>query len=205
MQSRKRWAAGAIIAALLLSAAYFAGLLTPSLRAPGDSSAEAGFARDMSRHHAQAVAMSMIAWQNASTPEVRQLAYSIAVTQQAQIGMMSDWLKDWNLGPTGTESAMAWMPDGAHELLPDGRMPGMASTDEMNKLSEAKGKDVDILYCQLMLRHHLGGIHMVEGVLSETDNSRVRELAQAMKDGQQSEIVTLRDLLTSLGAQPLGS
>jgi uncharacterized protein (DUF305 family) len=197
MQSRKRWAIGALIAALLLSAGYFAGLVTPSLRAPGDTSAEAGFARDMSRHHAQAVAMSMIAWQNASTPEVRQLAYSIAVTQQAQIGMMSEWLKDWQLQPTGSEPAMAWMPDGANELLPDGRMPGMASTDEINQLTAARGKSADVLY--------LGGIHMVEGILSETKNDRVRELAQSMKDGQQSEVVTLRDLLTSLGAQPLGS
>ena len=100
---------------------------------------------------------------------------------------------------------MAWMPDGAHELLPDGLMPGMASTDEINQLTAARGKAADILFCQLMLRHHLGGIHMVEGILSETKNDRVRELAQSMKDGQQSEVVTLRDLLTSLGAQPLGS
>jgi uncharacterized protein (DUF305 family) len=100
---------------------------------------------------------------------------------------------------------MAWMPNGASEIGPDGLMPGMASTDEVNKLSEAKGKDVDVLFCQLMLRHHLGGIHMVEGILAETHNSRVRELAQAMKNGQQSEVVTLRELLAKLGAQPLTS
>lgn len=205
MSNRGRWAVGALVAVLLLTAGYFAGLVTPTLRAPGDTSAEAGFARDMSRHHAQAVAMSMIAWQNASDPEVRQLAYAIGVTQQAQIGVMSEWLKEWHLSPTASEPAMAWMPNGATEIGPDGLMPGMASTDEMNKLSAAKGKDVDVLFCQLMLRHHLGGIHMVEGVLSETHNARVRELAQAMKDGQQLEIVTLHDLLTKLGAQPLSS
>lgn len=205
MQSRKRWAVGAVIAVLLLSAGYVAGLITPSLRSPSDTSAEAGFARDMSNHHAQAVAMSMIAWQNATTPEVRQLAYAIGTTQQAQVGMMSEWLKDWHLDPTGSQPAMAWMPGGAAELGPNGLMPGMATTDEMNKLTEARGKAVDILYCQLMLRHHLGGIHMVDGVLAETHNQRVRELAESMKNGQQSEIVTLRDLLTMLGAQPLGS
>jgi uncharacterized protein (DUF305 family) len=195
----------ALVGVLLLTVGFLAGYVTPGLRAPGDTSPEAGFARDMSRHHAQAVAMSMIAWQNAPDPDVRQLAYSIAVTQQAQIGVMSDWLKDWNLSPTGTRPAMAWMPNGTSEIGPDGLMPGMATTDEVNKLTEAKGVEVDVLYCQLMLRHHLGGIHMVEGILAETENSRVRELAQSMKDGQQNEVVALRQLLTKLHAQPLNS
>ncbi len=68
---------------------YLAGLLTPSLRTPGDTSPEAGFARDMSTHHAQAVEMAMIAWQKVTDPEVKKLAYDIATGQQAQIGVMS--------------------------------------------------------------------------------------------------------------------
>lgn len=204
MTGRKRWIAGTAAAIVLLAVGYLAGFFTPALTAPGDNSAEAGFARDMSTHHAQAVAMSMIAWQNATNPDVKQLAYAIATTQQAQVGMMQTWLKDWNLQPTGSKPPMSWMPGGAEQLV-GGLMPGMATTDQLNELTAAKGKQVDILFCQLMLRHHLGGIHMVQGVLQVTKDKNVRELAEAMLNGQESEVNSLQNLLKDLGAQPLTS
>ena len=49
----------ALLAGLLLGVG--GGMLIPRLGTPGDDSAEAGFLRDMSTHHAQAVEMSMIA------------------------------------------------------------------------------------------------------------------------------------------------
>jgi uncharacterized protein (DUF305 family) len=204
MTVRMRWIAGIAAALALIAVGYIGGILTPSLRAPGDNSAEAGFARDMSVHHAQAVQMSMIAAQNATVPEVRGLAQSIALTQQAQIGMMTVWLQDWNLNPTGSGPRMAWMPDGSSELV-NGLMPGMATQDQINQLINARGQQVDILYCQLMLRHHLGGIHMVEGLLQESHNSEVRALAETMLTGQQGEIADLQRYLQDLHAQPLPS
>jgi uncharacterized protein (DUF305 family) len=195
-------ALGAVVALLI---GYLAGLVTPRFTAPGDNSPEAGFARDMSVHHAQAVEMGMWAYQKATNDEVRQMGYDIALTQQAQIGMMSIWLKDWHLEPTGSRPKMAWMPDGTKELSPDGLMPGMATDDQLEQLHNATGKDVDILFCQLMLRHHLGGIHMIDGVLQESHNSTVRQLAQTMKNNQQAEVATLQRMLTDLGAKPLGS
>lgn len=196
--------AGALAAVFLLAIGFGAGLLTRP-GTPGDDSAEAGFARDMSTHHAQAVEMGMWAYQKATNDEVRQMGYDIALTQQAQIGMMSIWLKDWHLEPTGSRPKMAWMPDGTKELSPDGLMPGMATDDQLEQLHNATGKDVDILFCQLMLRHHLGGIHMIDGVLQESHNSMVRQLAQTMKNNQQADVATLQRLLTELGAKPLGS
>ena len=56
-----------------------------------------------------------------------------------------------------------------------------------------------------MLRHHLGGLHMAEGVLAETHNLQVIDLATAMKSGQTGEIQVLQGLLAHLGAQPLPS
>jgi uncharacterized protein (DUF305 family) len=196
---------GALAAVVALLLGYGAGLLTPSLRAPGDNSPEAGFARDMSTHHAQAVEMGMVAYQKATNDDVRQLGYNIALTQQAQIGMMSVWLKGWHLQPTGDRPKMAWMPNGSKELTPDGLMPGMATDAQMAQLHSATGKDVDILFCQLMLRHHLGGIHMIDGVLQQSHNATVRRLAQTMKLNQQGDIDVLQNLLKQLGAKPLGS
>jgi uncharacterized protein (DUF305 family) len=186
----------------LLLIGYAAGLLTPRLTAPGNTSPEAGFARDMSEHHAQAVDMGMVAYQKATLPEVRTLGGDIALTQQAQIGTMQTWLRDWRLGPTGSEPPMAWMPEG-QRALNGNLMPGMATTEELATLMSASGKNVDILFCQYMLRHHLGGIHMVNGVLDRTGDPQVRELAEKMRQGQTGEVATLRVLLDKLGARPL--
>ncbi|MEV4010737.1 DUF305 domain-containing protein [Nonomuraea angiospora] len=72
-------------------AAFGLGLLWP--RPPADASVEAGFARDMQAHHAQAVQMTLIVRDRISDREVRTLAYDIATTQQQQIGQMYAWLQ----------------------------------------------------------------------------------------------------------------
>jgi len=200
--ARTRIVVGVVAGVVLVLAGYLAGTLIPRLGTPGDTSAEAGFARDMSDHHAQAVELGMIAYQKATLPEVRTLGGDIALTQQGQIGVMQTWLRDWGLNPNGTTAPMAWMPDG-QRALNGNLMPGMATRAEVDKLRGATGKDVDILFCQYMLRHHLGGIHMVEGVLAETSNQQVIDLASTMKANQTGEVTVLRNLLSKLGAQPL--
>ncbi|MGE5826816.1 MAG: DUF305 domain-containing protein [Micromonosporaceae bacterium] len=202
MTQRYRMLAIALGVVVVLLIGYGAGLLTARPSHPGDASPEAGFARDMTEHHNQAVEMGMIAYQKASRADIRSLGADIAMTQKGQVGVMQTWLKDWGLSPNSTRTPMSWMPEGQRAL--DGnRMPGMATRDEVAKLNSATGVQVDILFCQYMLRHHIGGIHMVDGVLAQTDDPQIRELAQGMKDGQTKEIQVLRSLLEDLGAKPL--
>ncbi|MEU4714732.1 DUF305 domain-containing protein [Micromonospora purpureochromogenes] len=182
----------ALTALLVFTLGYGAGVLAPPIRTPDDASAEAGFARDMSRHHAQAVEMAMIAYADSPTPEIRQVAYDMALTQQNQIGQMQRWLQEWQLLPTGSRPAMAWMPDGG-QMTADGLMPGMATNQQIAQLREAKGAEVDRLFLDLMIKHHLGGIHMIDEVLDRTDREEVTELAGAMKRNQQQEVTQLRE------------
>lgn len=201
---RVRLILAGLAAVVVLALTYTAGVFSAGLwTAPGENSPEAGFARDMSLHHGQAVEMAMLAYQKATNAEVRHEGYDIALTQQSQIGTMKTWLDGWHVSRASDQSPMAWMPNGAKELSPDGRMPGMASDDELTKLNTLTGKDFDIFFCQLMIRHHLGGIHMVDGILSLTSNADVRALAQAMKNGQETEITIFNGLLTEMGAKPL--
>jgi uncharacterized protein (DUF305 family) len=199
-----RWILGVLTVVALVGIGYVGGIVTPTLRAPGNESAEAGFARDMSTHHAQAVAMAMLEVQNGSDPAVIQLAYNIALAQQNEIGQMAVWLQDWHLLPTGDRTAMSWMP-GPKVTLINGLMPGMASLDQMNELTAARGTASDILFCQLMLNHHVGGIHMVEGILQLTHNTQVHSLATTMLRDQQGEVILLTSEIKTLGAQPLTS
>jgi uncharacterized protein (DUF305 family) len=199
-----RWARlflAGLAATVVLVLTYAAGVVSAGLYAPGENSPEAGFARDMSLHHAQAVEMGMLAYQRATDPVVRHEGYDIALTQQNQIGTMKAWLDKWHVSRASNQSPMAWMPGGAKELSADGRMPGMASDAELTRLNTLTGKDFDILFCQLMIRHHLGGIHMAEAVLQESSNSDVVALATSMKEGQQKEITIFNNLLTSMGAK----
>jgi uncharacterized protein (DUF305 family) len=157
----------------------------------------------MTVHHGQAVHMAMVEYDRGQDSTLRRMAYDIATSQEYQIGVMEGWLREWKLPLTTDLPPMAWVPDGKAMLQPDGRMPGLASRDELTRLENASGRDADILFCQLMLRHHLGGIHVIDAVLAETGNDRVRELAEQMRNAQQGEIEAMREMLKAWGAQPL--
>jgi uncharacterized protein (DUF305 family) len=197
---RARLIVAALAAVLLLGVGYAAGVLAPRLTTPGDDSAEAGFAWDMSIHHSQAVRMSFLEYRQGDNATVRLMAYDIATSQQYQIGVMETWLSSWRLPLTSDRPPMSWLPEGKRALQPDGRMPGLASPDEMKQLEAATGHQADVLFCQLMLRHHLGGLHMVDEVLKRTDREEVRRLAMAMRNGQQSDVEALRQMLKNLDA-----
>ena len=190
---------GVLAVVLVLGVGFVVGFVARGLP-PGDDSPEAGFARDMSSHHAQAVEMALIAYPKATRAEVRTMEYDVATSQEYQIGVMQTWLEQWHLSPTSNRPRMAWMPNGTKELGADGLMPGMATNDELNKLKTASGKDVDVLFLQLMLRHHLGGIHMIDGLLQQSHDSDVRTSAEGMRANQSSDVAAMQKLLEDLGA-----
>ena len=192
-------AAGAATAMLFFSPpennASDEGPSEANLVAPADSSAEAGFARDMVVHHAQAVQMAEIVRDRTESEEIRTLAADIALTQQAQIGQMQGWLQVWGLSPTSSEPAMSWMGDPT-----EGRMPGMASPEELNELQQTTPENADILFLQLMIPHHKAAIPMANAVLEETDRPEVKQLATAIAASQEAEVRLMQELLQRRGA-----
>jgi uncharacterized protein (DUF305 family) len=186
------WLAALLIVGLLLGAG--GALLANRATTPGDTSPEAGFLRDMSTHHAQAVEMSMIAHSGSTSADVISLSADIALTQHGQIGYMQAWLRDWSLGPNGTEPPMAWMPNSEGSVR-NGLMPGMATPEQMTKLRAATGADLDTQFLTLMRQHHLGGIHMAQAILDQSTNKDVTWLAETMVSGQQGELNLIDDLL----------
>ena len=146
--------------------------------------------------------MGMIAHGQASDPAISTLGGDMALTQQAQIGMMSAWLDDWGVSRNSDDPPMSWIPNGA-EMMNGNLMPGMATREEIKKLQAAQGKDFDILFLQYMLRHHLGGIHMARAVLDADPEPEVRSLAETMIKNQSGEVDVIRNMLSELGAAPL--
>jgi uncharacterized protein (DUF305 family) len=176
----------ALLAALFLGATA-ALLLT---RPPGNDSPEAGFARDMIVHHAQAVQMAEIVRDKTGSADIRLLATDIALTQQAQIGMMQGWLGEWGLPIAETGPAMSWM---GHPT--EGLMPGMATPEEIDRLQGAPPGVADVLFLRLMIAHHQAAIPMAEAVLRRTDRPEVRQLAQSIVNSQRAEIENMKAMV----------
>ncbi|MFI0119704.1 DUF305 domain-containing protein [Streptomyces globisporus] len=173
-----------------------------SQSAPAEDSVDAGFARDMAIHHQQAVEMSFIVRDRTDDEDVRRLAYDIINTQANQRGMMLGWLEMWGLPKSAAGPPMKWM---GHTFTPthDGSlMPGMATDAELAALTAAKDEKAEILFLRLMTVHHRAGADMAQAAAGAARTDAIRNLAEGMVRGQQSEIGLMADMLKDRGAKP---
>ncbi|WP_286968244.1 MULTISPECIES: DUF305 domain-containing protein [Arsenicicoccus] len=179
-----------------------------SVSRPAEGSPEAGFARDMQAHHAQAVQMSTIVRDATDDPELRTLALDITLTQQQQAGQMYGWLEQWDLPQASLEPQMQWMHDTDSDMgsmdhgtnataVPDpgAVMPGMATDEELQQLGQAVDVDAETMYLRLMVAHHQGGVTMAQATLDLVQDQDVRRLAQAIVDSQTAELAVLEQML----------
>lgn len=174
---------------------------------PGTSSVDAGFARDMATHHQQAVTMAGYVRDNPSNLNVANVAYDIETAQSIQLGELTGWLETWDVS-RNSGTPMSWMGGHggmSHHVGANGLMPGMATPAQMTKLQSLHGKAMDVLFLQLMIRHHQGGVAMARYAEAHAGQPYVRNLAGHMLAAQTAEIVQMEQLLRQLGGSPLPS
>jgi uncharacterized protein (DUF305 family) len=207
----RRVIAVAVVGLLLFTGGLLLGRvsLPQQISVPGDTSAEAGFARDMQQHHAQAVEMAKLVYDRSDDEDVKLLAYDIITGQTAQIGQMYAWLDTWGLQQAASEPSMTWMTrptldgsmgDHGHGGAADEPMPGLATFTQMEALKAADGVDAEILFLQLMTAHHVGGIEMAEALVERSRQREVVTLANQMIATQEGDLTYMRDLLQQRGA-----
>lgn len=200
--ARLKPAALAVIGAVVLVVGFLAGRLTDPPAGP--STVDVGFSQDMATHHQQAILMSTLAGTRATTT-VKGIASSILTSQSQELGMMRGWLRLWHRSAVNAHP-MAWMtslPKGHIASMDADAMPGMAAPDKMARLSQVSGKKFDILFLQLMIRHHQGGIQMATDARQHAALEPVRSAAAAEIVEQTEDIGTMRALLRADGAKPL--
>ncbi|WP_205325225.1 DUF305 domain-containing protein [Glycomyces sp. YM15] len=183
----------AITAVLMLGAGIGVGWVAGT-SAPGNDSVEAGFARDMQTHHQQAVEMAMYEWQHGSDPAMTAIAYDIATSQSAEIGMYRTWLRDWGVQLSSGEP-MAWAGD-EHEhdsQETGGLMPGMATDEQMAEFRSLTGSEADVMFADLMIAHHIGGVDMAKIVIDLSDDPLVLDAARRTITVQQADIENLQN------------
>ncbi|BFM25898.1 DUF305 domain-containing protein [Microbacterium sp. che218] len=208
-----RWAVVALVVVAIVAVAFAIGRFTAfgataAPAHPSETSADAGFARDMQVHHTQAVLMAMEIYRKTSDDELRSLSYDIATAQSGQRGEMYGWLVEWGLPQSSSQPLMTWMEkSGEHshgdtatlteqQLLDE---MGMATDAQLDELRSAEGQPADCLFLQLMIRHHEGAIPMAQAVIELGSDPRVKEVAGAIVTGQSAELDAMRDIQSRLG------
>lgn len=202
-----------IVAVLVVVAAGLVGYNLAGERPPGENSPEAGFARDMQTHHAQAVEMALLVREKSADPVLRAVAYDVITGQQQQIGQMFAWLRLWALPQTSNQPSLGWMRGMDHGTkrdgtlpgdsapIPAGRMPGMASASQLDELAAASGKQAEVLWLRLMISHHRAGVAMGNTIQQQTDRTEVLQLAGSIVVAQRAEIDQMLMLLDARGAR----
>lgn len=176
-----------------------AGMMGSPAGAASASTADVSFAQLMIPHHQQAVQMADMAITGASSPEVLKLAEQIKAAQDPEIATMESWLTTWGVGDQmeGMDPSAPANGDMGGMDMGGLSASGMMSMDDMDKLSKATGEDFDRMWLQMMIAHHQGAITMAQQVLDTTSNPDVQKLAQAVVDGQTTEIDTMQKLLAA--------
>ncbi|NQX10785.1 DUF305 domain-containing protein [Microbacteriaceae bacterium VKM Ac-2855] len=207
--------AAAVVLAVILGGVggYLIGLVSPVAgeAMPSDTSAEAGFSRDMQVHHLQGAELALIAHERSTDPEIEAISRDILLTQQQQAGQMFGWLSVWGLAPAASEPSMTWMTrpalptatdddhgsmggSGGDSAVP-ALMPGMATSDQIAQLRAASGVAEDRLFLQLMIAHHEGAIEMAEALLARSTNGVVTDFADRLIVAQTAEISQMQAML----------
>lgn len=183
---------GVIVVLVLALVFFFAGNTNMSMNHDGHGSMmsdqeatgaysddELMFASMMIPHHEQAVAMSELALENTTNPDVIALATAIRDAQGPEITQMQSWLDQSDYS-------------GTHAGHMD--MGGMLSDEEIAELAIAKGAAFDRLFLEGMIAHHEGAIEMAS-MIKDSTNSEVKKLFNNIVSSQSAEIEAMKALL----------
>jgi uncharacterized protein (DUF305 family) len=129
-------------------------------------------------HHAGAVDMAEVALENAEHEEITQLSEEIISTQQAEI----EELKSIKKEEFGTSEVP--MNLDMDDMMEMGMM--------MNPEDLAKEDPFDKAFIDNMIPHHQSAIEMAEVAAKNTDTARIKELADSIIEGQESEISNMK-------------
>ena len=165
--------------------------------------ANTGFTKDdtvfmnhMIVHHEQALTLSRLAPNRTNTQEILDLAGRIDVSQEDEISFMQGWLEERNIE---VHSSMSM-----HHM----KMMGMASDQDIAKLSISKGMEFDELFLRLMIAHHEGALDMVKELKRQPGSAYdplMFEFVSDLSNDQGVEIERMNTLLTGLSKDPRAS
>lgn len=172
---------------------------------PGD----VAFMQHMIVHHAQAVEMVALLRAQGSDPTVRLMGERIALSQEAEMALMRDWLMQRGQPLEMPGMGHAGMDHSAHMnhagmAMPASDtpvMPGMLSPRQMQTLAAARGTEFDRLFLEGMIQHHRGALDMVEVLLNQpgsAEDPMLSDFTTSVVGDQSMEILRMQSILSDL-------
>ena len=156
---------------------------------------DVAFVQMMVPHHAQALEMSALAPERASSKQVLALARRIKGAQGPEVLTMSSWLQTRDIEvPKAGEDPSSY-DHGEHGHM---EMAGMLTESELAQLKGSRGARFDRLFLRGMIGHHQGAVDMARHVAVDGTDLRVSEIAADTATGQAAEIHRMRALLRAL-------
>ena len=153
------------------------------------TAADVRFMHGMLAHHAQALEMTALRAERSSSEDLRLMALRIELSQADEIKMMQEWLK-----ARGEPLPDAHADHAGHGAL----MPGMLTPEELARLRAAAGAGFDRLFLELMIKHHLGAIQMVDELFATAGAGQESDMfafASDVVDDQRIEIERMAAML----------
>ncbi len=138
------------------------------------------FIDTMTAHHGEAVNMAKLVDGRTNNTDLIKFAAQIIADQEKEIGQMKDWREKWFAGKSQAMNM---------------EMPGMADSMKMDmaKLSNAKDKDFDLAFVEMMTPHHAGAIAMGREALTKSEKSEIKTLAGQIIKAQEAEIKMMNE------------
>ena len=159
---------------------------------PGVSTADVKFMQGMIGHHAQAVEMTELLETRTRSAEMRKLGQRIQVSQDDEMKMMREWL---------TAHGAAVPGEHAHHAPGAPLMPGMLTSQEMERLRTVSGEAFDRLFLEHMIKHHEGALVMVKDLFATpgaAQDADIYAFASDVNADQRMEIARMAAMLKEL-------
>jgi len=128
-------------------------------------------------HHQGAIAMAEVALKNAQHAEIKDLSRNIVSTQQAEIEELKS-IKKEEFGTSNVPMEMS------QEQMRD---MGMMDPQEL-----ARSEPFDKAFIAAMIPHHQSAIAMAKVAYEESENPRIKKLAENIVSAQQAEIEQMK-------------
>ena len=162
--------------------------------------ADVRFMTGMIKHHAQAVVMSRLAPTHAESDQVQTLAARIINSQQAEIDLMQNWLRNRNK-PVPEIKYDATKLTASGESIHGMPMAGILTEEQIRKLAAAQGTEFDRLFLDYMIEHHAGALTMVDKLFATdgaAQGNATFRLASDIYATQETEIARMERMLNML-------
>lgn len=133
------------------------------------------FIDTMTAHHQGAIEMAKMVDGRTENPDVKKFAAQIIKDQEKEIAEMKEWREKWFKDKPAAKNM---------------EMPGMMDSMkmDMSKLSNAKGKEFDLMFLEMMTPHHQGAVSMAKEALAKSEKPEIKTLAGNIIKAQEAEI-----------------